>query len=90
MFLGVDAGDTWTVKDRILAEALTLYERSLCKDCQQPARLAFDADLDGWFEVDEGTVCQACAARERFLDDQKRVEPGLKVGVRLDPDYKRR
>lgn len=90
VFFGVEFGDEWTVKDRVLSEALTLYERSLCADCKHPARLAFDADLDGWFEVDEDTVCQACAARERYMDGKKELEPGLKLGVKLDPDYRRR
>ena len=70
--------------------ALTVYERGLCADCKYPARIAFDSELDGWFEVDDGTVCQACAARERYMKDVDAgsLEPGLKIGVRLDPAYR--
>lgn len=60
----------------------------LCSDCGWDRRRAWDDDLDGWFEVDAETVCQACAARERYLRElDGQPEPGQKIGVRLDPDY---
>ena len=54
--------------------------------------MAWDDDMDGWFEVDDTAVCQACAARERYLKDRddKQSEPGVKIGVRLDPEARRR
>lgn len=91
-FLGVEQGGPWTDTDRILAEALTVYERSLCADCGWDRRVAWDDDMDGWFEVDDTAVCQACAARERYLKDRdgKAAEPGVKIGVRLDPEARKR
>lgn len=78
----------WTDTDRVLTEALAHYERSLCPDCHQPGWIAFDPDTNGWYEVDATTVCEACAARERWAEDHKDTEPGQKISVILDPVYK--
>lgn len=88
-FLGVDPPGAWTETDRFLAEALTLYERSLCGDCGHDKTVAWDDSADGWFEVDDSIMCHACAARERYQNDhkEKTPEPGVKIGVRLDPGY---
>ena len=87
-FLGIEGQGPWTATDRLLAEALTIYGRTLCPDCGHGKRLAWDDELDGWFEVDDEIVCQACAARERYLKDRNgEPEPGQKIGVKLDPDY---
>ena len=86
-FLGVEERGPWTDTDRLLAEALTVHERMIC-ECGWNRRHAWDPDMDGWFEVDDSSVCQACAARERYLKDHKgEGEPGVKVGVTLDPGY---
>ena len=87
VFLGVEEQGPWTETDRLLAEALTIYDRSLCPDCGHGKRLAWDDDLDGWFEVDDSIVCQACKARERYMSDNKESEPGVKIGIRLGPAY---
>ena len=88
-FLGVESGGPWTETDRLLAEALTVYERMICSDCGCNSRVACDEDMDGWFEVDDSTTCQACAARERYTKDLKdrTPDPGVKIGVRLDPEW---
>ena len=87
-FFGVEQAGSWTETDRALTEALTIYERSLCPDCGRHSSIAFDPDTNGWFEVDDSTVCEACAARERWQDDNKDMEPGQKVRVVLDPEYR--
>lgn len=90
-YFGVEDQGSWTDTDRIITEALTVYERSLCSDCKNPAWQAFDPDTNGWFEVDDSCVCEACAARERWLEEhQKDREPGQKIAVILDPEYKPR
>lgn len=91
VFLGLEPESSgWLRIDSILSRALEIYESTLCKDCGTPARLGYDPDLDGWFETDTETVCYACAAREKYMRELKDPEPGLKIGVRLDPDYERR
>ncbi len=90
VFLGLEPESSgWTSLDRLLTCALQIFEQSLCPDCRQPARLAFDADLDGWFEADDTIICCSCAAKERYMKDVKDPEPGLKIGVRLDPNWHR-
>jgi len=84
----VDPPGAWTSTDRALAEALTIYDRSLCPDCGFGKRLAWDDVMNGWFEVDDEITCQACAARERYLKDKDgKSEPGQKIGIRLDPTF---
>lgn len=85
-FFGVEAGPAWTETDRVLAMALELYERSLCAECSQPRELAWDPEMDGWFEVDDSTVCMACAERERWVKEVKEPQPGQKITVRFDAE----
>lgn len=66
-----------------MAVALEVYERNTCPDCGHPTRIAFDPDMDGWFEVpDDPVICYACAARERkTADEHFKPEPGQKLPV---------
>ena len=82
----------WTDTDSLLATAHELWERSKCPNGKSHyADEAWDDDADGWFEVDDSTVCQACAALERWQreHDTHRPEPGTLVRVkdmRREPD----
>jgi len=31
----------------------------------------------GWYEVDDSTVCEACAAMEKWQQDNENPEPGV-------------
>ncbi len=85
-YFGVEREGPWTQTDRVLAEALEIHGRNTCPDCGHHARVAYDEDLNGWFEV-ETSVCEACAVRERWLKEEEKrsSEPGTKVRVGLDP-----
>lgn len=85
-YFEVEGPGAWTSTDRILAEALEIYERNVCQECGNHARIAYDPNLNGWFQVDANTTCEACAARERWFKDRgdTPVEPGQKVRVFLD------
>lgn len=82
-FFGIERQGAWTIRDRQLAVALEVYERNTCPDCGHPTRIAFDPDMDGWFEVpDDPVICYACAARERkTADEHFKPEPGQKLPV---------
>lgn len=90
VFFGVESEGPVTDTDRALMLALELYERSLCPDCRYPRELAYDPDLNGWFEVDDSVVCQACLAREQYVESMNKPEPGQKIAVVLDPAWEKR
>lgn len=73
----------WTLRDRILALALQLYEDGLCPGCGQPASRAHNPDMEGYY-VASTTRCWACAARETQAADQQ--GHGVLVGV-VDESY---
>lgn len=87
VFLG-HRGDEgpWTARDRELAEALAIYEASLCPGCSQPLSETLDPDREGWYEVHVET-CAACRAKAL---DKTEDEPGALVTVLPDPSYVKR
>ncbi|MHA7132536.1 hypothetical protein [Oerskovia turbata] len=64
------------MRDRGLTEGLLLYEDSLNR-FGIPRRTATDDEMDGWFEIDDGTVDHAEAAYQRWQAETKRPEPGV-------------
>ena len=83
VFMNVRPEGGWTLKDQQLAEALTVFEDSLCTDCHHALPESADPDRDGRYEVSDETVCFACAARERYLKNSNEPEPGQKITVIL-------
>jgi hypothetical protein len=69
--------------------ALSVYEGMLCGcGCGQWSEIAHDADTDGWWEVNEATVCQAGATLERWRTETAgNAEPGQLIHVELSRDY---
>lgn len=59
------------VSDRVSAVALTYYEDGIHEACGHRKDRAFDPEMDGYYEVDSETVCQACAALEQWKEDSK-------------------
>lgn len=51
--------------------------------CQIPREIAFDPENDGWFEVDDSTVCGACAELDRYEKEHEKnpPEPGTLLRV---------
>lgn len=83
-----DGHDEWTHRNRVLAEALTLYELSTCDGCGQPVSESYDPDREGWYDVVE-VVCAGCKAKESHArDNHAQPEPGLRLRVEANPDYK--
>lgn len=62
--------ETWSTRDRGLAEGL-LYLEDSTGPHGQPMRLALDPDNDGWFEV-EAKTDHAQAALDRWREEQQR------------------
>lgn len=77
----------WSARDRALAETVTLLDSYTCSGCGQPIGEAHDPDREGWYDVVE-VVCAGCKAKESHQRDNKDVEPGLKLLVQPDPDYR--
>lgn len=75
--------------DAGLLYAFSIYEASLCKcGCGQWAEQAHDPDTDGWWEVDDSTVCYAGAASEEWRKENgENAEPGQLIHVVLSSDY---
>lgn len=76
----------WTLTDTLLAEALTVHERSKCAGgCGHYIDEAHDGAHDGGYEV-ETVTCKACAAREQWQEahsgKDNRPEPGTLTWVR--------
>ena len=72
--------ESWTARDRNLAEALITHEDTRHK-CGHDITKSTDPDMDGWFEVDDETVCYACQALERYEKDVKEPQPGVLLHV---------
>lgn len=73
-------GKKWTLKDTLLALALTQYEDGLCRGCGQPLALAHSsAGSPGHgFNVEKYT-CNSCQELEMDEDSKMDVEKaGLK------------
>lgn len=58
-----------------------------CDGCGQPIEESHDPDREGWYQVHELT-CAGCRAKETHQRENKDPEPGVKLQVSLDPDYK--
>lgn len=65
----------------------TLLDSYTCPGCGQPIDEAHDPDREGWYDVVE-VKCAGCAAKEAHQRDNQEPEPGLKVIVRPDPEYR--
>lgn len=74
-------------RNRALAKALTIYERSTCDGCGHPVSQTHDPDYEGWFEA-EVIICAGCKARDQAGKDG--AEPGARIRVSLDPAYEKR
>lgn len=62
--------------------ALSLHEASVHETCGHYKDEAFDPEADGWYVVQDSTVCHACAARDRWQKDNKEPEPGQLTWVK--------
>lgn len=63
----------WSVTDRLLAVALTLYEGGICSGCGQSMRESTNPDLEDRWTTDLPHRCHACTAiarRAKEYDDQ--------------------
>lgn len=66
--------------DRLLTQALTVYEQDI-HSCGHPlSRSANPAMADG-YEADAEVVCHACAAAAKFREENKHLEDGAIVRV---------
>lgn len=54
-----------TELDVMLAEALRLYEDSLCPDCRQSIKWAWDIRTSEYYWLDTETGCNVCELFER-------------------------
>jgi hypothetical protein len=77
----------WRLADRLLAQALTVYEDSLCPECGHDRARAWSPDSEGHWEV----AVHHCLACERGAQARKEREaehqPGDHVGIfDGDPD----
>lgn len=84
MLLGDDdpANARWGYRNRVLAQALTLYEAGLCKGCGQPLHEA--TDEDGPQYSAEDYLCRGCAVMHGAGSEHD------KPGTRWYLDVKRR
>ena len=70
-----------------MTQARRLHDSLICPcGCAQWVPLAHDPDTDGAWEVDEGVVCYAGAALERWRKDNDQTEPGLMPFIRWIPE----
>lgn len=63
----------WSVVDRLLAVALTIYEAGICSGCGQSLRESTDPELEDKWTTDLPHRCHACTAiarRAKEYDDQ--------------------
>lgn len=76
--MGGDGG--WTVKDRVLVVAYTLYLEGMCS-CGYPTEICHHPENDGYFDVDTAT-CYANAAIEAYRNQEGySPEPGERMGA---------
>lgn len=79
----------WSRKDRTLAEGLIVLE-AMTGDHGHLIEDATDPDRDGFYDV-QPTIDHAAAAKERWeAENNKDREPGTRLRVVLDPNYKPR
>lgn len=71
--------DTWSARDRGLAEALLEFEASVGPH-GIPWRDALDPESEGWFEVEQVTD-HAQAAIDRWHKANPKPQPGTRVRV---------
>lgn len=45
--------------------------------CGHDLERSSNPDMDGWYKVEETEVCYACAALERWREENEVLEPGL-------------
>jgi len=57
----------WTVKDRLLALALTVHEDGLCRGCGHPKDRSWNEDMEGEYQAHR-VLCQACQAMHLATD----------------------
>lgn len=63
--------------------ARRMHDQIVHQPCGVPKDIGFDPDNDGWFEVQDDTVCGACAELERWHKEHEKVpaEPGTQLTV---------
>lgn len=64
----------WKPQDRFAALALLEHEASL-HVCGEPRSLAFNPDMSGYYEVEDGLVCAACAALDEYRKEHAEDAP---------------
>lgn len=84
-----ETGAAWSPKDRELAKALLLHERSACHGCGNPVHESHDPDKLGWYNV-ERVTCTACFAIAKAQEEDKGDMPGTKYLATIDDKYVRR
>ena len=87
-FMGGKTG--WTHVSRLLAAAWTYLESIRCPRGHLTDDTT-DPNADGWFEVDDSVICEACAELDRYHEEHKDSppEPGRLLYVRdtaLEPE----
>lgn len=81
---------TWTEHDWLLAQALTVYEGSLCSGCGHPVAETMGEENDGEWESEEFR-CHACTANAKLADqlsqdkNHKHLEAMRFAAKRIDP-----
>lgn len=76
----------WSERSRMLALTLARIEANTGPE-GFPLEWELDPDNDGWFEA-EPVVNFATAARERYLNDHKNLEPGTRILIRYTKEDK--
>lgn len=72
----------WTPLNRMLAEALTVYEDESCKQCQTPLWLAYSTNNEVQFKVNTA-FCYSCAELAKHKEKHKKeAKPGEIVYVK--------
>lgn len=73
--LGVSDG--WNHVGRVLAQALTYLDQVKCPRGHYTDE-STQYYMAGRYEIDDDTVCEACAAHERYLEDlgDNKPQPG--------------
>ncbi len=66
--------------DRLLAQALTVYERDIHR-CGHPLSRSAHPEMADGYEVDAETICHACEAEAQFRAEHKDLPDGAIVRV---------
>lgn len=66
--------------DRLLTQALTVYEQDL-HSCGHPLSKSTNPAMADGYEADAEVVCHACAAAAKFRAENKHLEDGAIVRV---------